>query len=121
MCCHMEWFSSFEKLDGGVIHMGNDSSCKTVGIGSIRLRNHDGSTRVLTYVRFVPSLRKNLLFLGTLDAKGFTVSMRDGILKITSGALVVMKGTRKNNLYYFQGNTVIGRSEEHTSELQSLV
>ena len=116
MCRHREWFSSFEKLDGGVIHMGNDSSCKTVGMGSIRLRNHDGSTRVLTDVRYVPSLRKNLISLGTLDAKGFTVSMRDGILKVTSGALVVMKGTRKNNLYYFQGNTVIGMAATVSDE-----
>ena len=101
MCRHNEWFSSFEELDGGVVHMGNNSSYKTVAIGSIRLMNHDGSTSILTDVWYVPNLRKNLIFLGTLDAKGFVVSMRDGILKVTSSTLVVMKGTRRNNLYYF--------------------
>ena len=59
-------------------------------------------------VRYVLSLRKNLISLGTLEAKGFVVFMRDGILRVTSGALMVMKGTRNNNLYYFQDSIVIG-------------
>ena len=63
------------------------------------MKNYDGSTRVLTDVRYVSSLRKNFISLGTLEAKGFVVSMRDRILKITSGVLMVIKGTRKNNLY----------------------
>ncbi|VFQ84603.1 unnamed protein product [Cuscuta campestris] len=32
--------------------------------------------------------------------------MQDGVLKATSGALVMLKGVRKNNLYYYQGSTV---------------
>ncbi|KAI3462209.1 hypothetical protein Pfo_018872, partial [Paulownia fortunei] len=40
--------------------------------------------------------------------KGLVVTMRDGVLKATSGALVVIKGIRRNNLYYYQGSTVIG-------------
>ena len=36
------------------------------------------------------------------------MSMGNGILRVTSGAFIVMKDTRKNNLYYFQGNTIIG-------------
>ena len=107
MCYHSDSFSSFEELDGGFVHMNNDSSCKTIKIGSIRLKNHDGSTRVLTDARYIPSLRKNLISLGTLKVKGFAMSMRDGILKVISSVLVVMKGTRNNNLYYFQGSTVI--------------
>ncbi|KAG6427202.1 hypothetical protein SASPL_111443 [Salvia splendens] len=34
--------------------------------------------------------------------------MRDRILKATSGALVMLKGVRKNNIYYYQGSTVVG-------------
>ena len=99
MCRHMEWFSSFEELDGEVVHMGNDNSCKIVGIGSIRLKNYDGSTRVLIDVQYVSSLRKNLISLGTLEAKGFDVSGQDKIMIVTSNTLMVMRGTRKNNLY----------------------
>ena len=83
--------------------MGNDNSCKTLGIGSIQLKNDDGSTRVLTEVRYVPELKKNLISLGVLESKGYGVIIRDGVLKVVSGALVTMKGTRKNNLYYYNG------------------
>ena len=108
MSPNREWFSDLVELNGGVVYMGNDNACKTVGIGSIQLKNQDGSTRVLTDVRYVPSLKKNLISLGALESNGSVVTMRDGILKVTSGALVILKGIRKNNLYYYQGSTVIG-------------
>ncbi|KAE8707953.1 putative beta-1,3-galactosyltransferase 20 [Hibiscus syriacus] len=103
-----EWFSDLVELNAGVVYMSNDNACKTVGIGSIRLKNQDGSTRVLTNVRYVPSLKKNLISLGALESKGSVVTMRDGVLKVTYGALVMMKGIRKNNLYYYQGSIIIG-------------
>jgi hypothetical protein len=88
--------------------MGNHNLCKTVGIGSIKMLNHDRSTRVLKDVRYVSNLKKNLISLGVLESKGLAVMMRDGILIETSGALVMLKGVRKNNLYHYQGNTVVG-------------
>ena len=72
------------------------------------MKNHDGSTRVLTDVRYIPKLEKNLISLGTLESKGFTIIMQNGILKVVSGALVVMKGIRRNNLYLYQGSTAVG-------------
>ena len=43
------------------------------------------------------------------------MTMRDEILKATSGALVMLKGVRKNNLYYYQGSTVVGTVSTTTS------
>ncbi|KAG8479661.1 hypothetical protein CXB51_029443 [Gossypium anomalum] len=108
MSLNQKWFSNLVELNGGVVYMGNDNTCKTAGIGSIQLKNQNESTRVLTDVRYVPSLKKNLISLGALESKGSVVTMRDGALKVTSGALVILKGKRKNNLYYYQGSTVIG-------------
>ncbi|KAH9723178.1 Integrase catalytic domain-containing protein [Citrus sinensis] len=108
MCPNKGWSSSFKELDGGVVFMGNDNACKTMGIGTIQLKNHDGSIQVLTDVRYVPSLKKNLISLGVLESKGRTITLRDELLKVVAGALTVMKDTKRNNLYYFQGSTVIG-------------
>lgn len=108
MCPNRDWFSSFEELDGGSVFMGNDNTCKTKGIGKIRLRLHDGAIRVLTDVRYVPDLRKNLISLGALESKGFKITLEGGVLKVVMGALVVMKGTRQNNLYFLNGSTIIG-------------
>jgi hypothetical protein len=47
--------------------MGNDISCKVVGIGSIQINIFDGSVKILTDVRNVPELSTNLISLGVLD------------------------------------------------------
>ena len=108
MCFRKEWFFNFTELNGGVVYLANNQPCKIAEIGSISLKSHDGSTRVLTDVRYIPKLEKNLISLGTLESKGFTIIMQNGILKVVSGALVVMKGIRRNNLYLYQGSTTVG-------------
>ena len=107
MCFRKEWFFNFTELDGGVVYLADNQPCKIAGIGSISLKNHDGSTRVLTDVRYIPKLEKNLISLGTLESKGFTIILQNGILKVVSGALVVMKGIRRNNLHLYQGSTAV--------------
>ena len=108
MCFRKEWFFNFTELYGGVVHLADNQPCKVAGIGSISLKNHDGSTRLLIDVRYIPKLEKNLISLGTLESKGFTIILQNGILKIVSRALVVMKGIRRNNLYLYQGSTIVG-------------
>ena len=107
MCPHKELFFKFEEVDGGIVYMGSGDVSYITGMGSIRLKNHDGSIRVLTNVQYVPKLKKNLISLGALESKGHIVIIRDGVLNVSSDALLVMKGTRRNNLYYYNGSTMI--------------
>ena len=52
ICIHIRSGSSILKnLDGGVVYMGSSDVSYITRMGSIRLRNHDGSIRVLTDVR----------------------------------------------------------------------
>jgi len=48
-----EWFSSLEKLDSGVLIIGNDVAYQMVRIGIIRIKMFDGVVRDLTDVRYV--------------------------------------------------------------------
>ncbi|GKB20815.1 retrovirus-related pol polyprotein from transposon TNT 1-94 [Tanacetum coccineum] len=44
-----------------------------------------------------------------LTTHGFEVRAKDGVMKISSGVLAVMKGIRKiNNTYHYKGRTVVG-------------
>ena len=43
------------------------------------------------------------------------VSIRDGVLKMTKGLMVVMKGICRNNLCYLKGGTIIGQVETSIS------
>ena len=70
----------------------------------------DGVVRVISNVKHVPNTMKNLISLGVLDDLGYSYSSKGGIMKITKGALIVMKGKKKvSMLYRLIGNTVIGR------------
>ena len=75
MCPNREWFSSYSSVEGGVMHMGNDSSSKIIGIGTVKIRIHDGTIMTLLDVRYVLDLRKNLISLSILDLKGCKINI----------------------------------------------
>ncbi|GKF22988.1 retrovirus-related pol polyprotein from transposon TNT 1-94, partial [Tanacetum coccineum] len=58
---------------------------------------HDGVVRTLTDVRHVPDLKKNLISLGVFDSKGFKYTSENGVLRVSKGALVVMKATKEKS------------------------
>ena len=78
--------------------------CKTIGIGSIKIRMHDGIIRTLSNVRHVLDLKKNLISLGTLHSNGYKFSAEGGVLRVSKGFLVVMKGKKMDTLYILQGS-----------------
>ena len=71
---------------------------------------HNGVVRTLTNVRHVPDLKKNLIFVGALDAKGFVCCVEGGVMQVRKGKSVVLQGTRQGNLYILQGSIVAGNS-----------
>lgn len=40
------------------------------GKGTIKLKLHDDYAKLLTNVRYIPELKRNLISLGTLEGKG---------------------------------------------------
>ena len=59
---------------------------------------------------------RNLISVGTIESKNFEVRVKDRIMRLISGALVIIKGIRKrNNVYYFLGSTIIGTVAVTTS------
>ena len=112
--CHMtparSCFVSYKKIDGGAVHMGNDTSCHVVGVGSVRFRMHDGVVRTITDVRHVPMLRRSLLSVGALSRLGMRIIIDGENLRVAKGSLVVMKGVRVNDIYVLHGETVLEES-----------
>jgi len=68
-----------------------------------------GMVQELKEVGYVPQLKRNLISVGALKSLGLEVSIKDGVLKMTKGSMVVLKGVRRNNLYYLKGSTVTGQ------------
>ena len=88
--------------------MGDDHPCNVEGMSTVRIKMFDGIVRELKEVRYVPQLKRNLISVGAFEALGLVVSIRDGVLKMIKGSIVVMKGVRWNNLYYLKSSTVTG-------------
>ena len=69
-----DWFFTYELVYKCVVLMGNNASCKVAGIGTIRIK---------VFNIHVPDLKRNLIFLSTLDAKGYKYTGERGVLKIS--------------------------------------
>ena len=80
------------------------------------MKLHDGTVKNLKEVRFIPEMKTNLISLGALEASGYTITLKDGGLKVSLENLVVMKGIRRKNLYFLQGSAVTGRAMTTTSD-----
>lgn len=79
-----------------------------VGIGTIRIKMFDGVVRTLTNIKHVPELKKNLISLGMLDSIRCSFKAEGGAMRVSKGALVVMKGKKTSSLYILQGSMVTG-------------
>jgi hypothetical protein len=106
ICPNRMWFDTFKSYNAGTMLMGNDARCKAIGLGTIKVRMFDDIDRILTNVRYVPDLKKNLISLGTLDSLGYGYLAKNGVMKITKGAMVIMKGNKISNLYKLLRDTV---------------
>ena len=106
MFSYTDWFSTYELLDLGVVLMGNDAQCNVVGVGNIQIKTHDSILRTLSNVCHILDLKRNYISLGTLESNGCKYSTEGGVLKISKGALVLMKGEICGSLYILQGSIV---------------
>ena len=58
ICPHKYRFSSYQIVNDGIVILGDNHSCKTVGVGSVKIKMFDGVIRTLTDVRHVLELKK---------------------------------------------------------------
>jgi len=82
MCPHRHWFVTYDSKFCGNVLMGNNAPCKSVGIGFVQIRMHDGVVRTLTKVCYVPELKKNLVSMGVMDLKVFSCWVEGRVMKI---------------------------------------
>lgn len=101
MSHHKDWFTnlSFGKLGSVLVLLGNDQVYQVEGMGDIKIKIHDGSVKILSDVRYVPDLKRNLISLGVLELTSFSFKSEKGIMNIYKGDRIIMKGFRDHSLY----------------------
>ncbi|KAI4339466.1 hypothetical protein MLD38_024409 [Melastoma candidum] len=106
MTFNKDWFNSFKKWNSSV-RLGDDKAIPVLGTGSVQIKMYDETVRIIE-AWYVPDLRKNLIALATLDNHGYKFTGGDGQLKVSKGAITVMKGKRQHGIYVLIGNTMTG-------------
>ncbi|KAE8676976.1 Vesicle-associated protein 4-1 [Hibiscus syriacus] len=87
-----EIMENYVSGDFGKVHLADDETIKIVEKGGIRLKLPNQTTWKLTGVRYIPSLKRNLISVGQLDGEGYTTTFSGCKWKITKGALVIARG-----------------------------
>ena len=64
--------------------------------------------RKLANGRYVAELKCNLISVGQLDRLGYAYKSKNGVLKVTKGSLVKLRGTLGNSLYVMEGTVILG-------------
>ena len=99
--------------------MGNNETREIVSIGSVHVRFHDRIMRTVIEVCHVPDLKKNLIFLGTLDKKGYMYMSEGGTMKVNKGSLVMLKTKLDDGPYTLVRSTIIGSVNASTLQLSN--
>lgn len=95
---------------GGSVRIGNKTTSKVKGIGRVRIQNKDGTSFLLTLVRYIPDMDHNLPSMGTLDEQGYSFESSKGVLVVKEGTRAVLIGNKHEKLYLLQGKPEISNS-----------
>ncbi|KAK2983980.1 hypothetical protein RJ640_027305 [Escallonia rubra] len=100
---HRDCFSDYVHGDYEHVTVGNGYRCNIVGKGKVKIKLSNGGTLILTDVRHIPELQKNLISVSGLDREGYFVAFGEKQWKVTKGSMVVARGERVGTLYTLSG------------------
>ncbi|KHN19736.1 hypothetical protein glysoja_024837, partial [Glycine soja] len=82
MTGHREWFVNIDDKVKSKIKFANYNSVTVEGIGKVMIQRKDGQHSFINDVLYVPNMKNNLLSLGQLLEKGYSMQMGDSQMKI---------------------------------------
>ena len=87
--------------------MGNNHSCSVQGICDISLKMHDNKVKILTDVRYMTGLKRNLISLGTLDELDFSYKVENGFMYVFKNNDPILTSTKKYGLSVLNGYSLL--------------
>ncbi len=94
-------FRELREVKDGHVSFGDASNIQVKGQGTICFLQNDGMTRKIEDVYYVPDLKSNILSMGQLMEKGYSVLMKDRMLQLKDkqGQSVAHVEMGKNRMY----------------------
>ena len=87
MTGHRDWLIDFNNDVKNKVRFVDNSSIAAEGIGRVMIKRKDGKPAFVNDVLYVPSMKNNLLNLGQLVEKGFSVNMRGNFIEVFDSKL----------------------------------
>jgi hypothetical protein len=106
MTLHRDWFSEYERYDGGNIFLGDVSTTRIIGRGNIKLRLIYGRIRTLPVVLHISGLENFLIYVRKMDNAGVKTIFEKETCRMVQGEMVLLKGVWIGTLYKLQGSTI---------------
>lgn len=76
------WLADFDSSKNSKVKHADNSSLQVEDTGDIVLQRSNGGKALIKDVLYVPGMKCNLLSVGQLVKKGFSVIMKDGALEL---------------------------------------
>lgn len=108
----------FKEMNREKVLMANNTQCNIKGIGKIRIINSKRKEVVLTEVRYMPSMSRNLISYGMLERAGCTYKGEGFRIDFFKGSEKVSSGNYVDGLYHLQGSVV--KAEQMLEELNRI-
>ncbi|XP_014623180.1 uncharacterized protein [Glycine max] len=108
MTGHKDWFYEIDETVKRNIKFGDGRSVMAKGIGKVAIRRVDGSKVTISDVLYVPNVESNLLSLGQLLEKGFSMHMEGEHMEVvdSNGKCVLKVVVSKNRTFKVGVSTI---------------
>lgn len=111
MCGNKHLFKEMRKVEDGHVSFGDASKIEVKGQGTVCYLQKDGLVGSIQDVYYVPDLKTNILSMGQLMEKGYSVLLRDRVLhlKDKKGRLVTQVEMGRNRMYKLNLRSLQGK------------
>src|ERR1044072_8229176 len=96
-----DWFVQFDDQAKRKVKFADDSYITAEGVGKILIQKKNGDPAFISNVLYVPKMQNNLLSLGQLMEKGYTMKMEDKCMKVydNKGSLLMKAPVSRNRTF----------------------
>ena len=96
-----EWLSEFDDSKKTNMRLADSRSMKVQGMGNVTVQGKDGKKAVIEKVLYVPEMKCNLMSVGQLIEKGYSVTMENDTLKLYNSEkkLILQSNLTKNKTF----------------------
>src|SRR3954471_13512024 len=106
-----QWLIDFDSERRTKIRYVDDKYVYAEGMGNVKVKVKNGKTVLIKDVWYVPRIRSNLMSVGHLIEKGFSVVMKNNLLKLYDSNKNLIVQSEQGSNRTFKVNVEIAASE----------